>query len=114
MRFEKKKLAKLIDEIASYCLSKGACSLTIDLKTEEDRHLIHVEAKGVSISARELKQVQEHISSHREVEMEEYYWSLVGDSVTQDELTLVASMTDVANATLEGDLLKIELMRLIK
>lgn len=114
MRFEKQKLAKMIDEIASYCLLKGASKLKIDLTTENDRHLIHVEAQNVHISEQDFKNMQKKISSHREVEIEEFFWSLAGDSLTQDELSLVASMTDQAEATLKDHVLTIRLLRLIK
>lgn len=114
MRFEKKKLAKMIDELSSYCLNKGATSLTINLESKEDRHLIELEARGVHIPDKEFLNMKSNISSHREVEMEEYCWALAGDSLTQDELCLVASMTDQAEASLTEDRLSIRLVRMIK
>lgn len=114
MRFEKKKLAKMIDELSSYCLEKDAQTIKIELINRPDRHLIHVHAEGVKIAPKEFDNMHQRIRACREVEMEEYYWSLVGDCVTQDELSLVACMTDEAVASLEEDVLEIKLVRLIR
>lgn len=113
MRFEKKKITKMIDELSSYCLNKGATDIMIHLKKEPDRYLIDVRAEGVTVSERDFENMRKKIKSHREVEMEEYAWSLAGESLTTDELALVASMTDHADATLENQVLTINLVRLI-
>lgn len=114
MRFEKKKLAKMIDELSSYCLAHDARTIKIELINRSDKHLLNLYAEGIKLSEKEFKSMSNKIKADREVEMEEYYWSLVGDCVTQDELSLVASMTDEAVAEMEGDVLQVKLVRLIR
>ena len=114
MRYENKKLSKMVDELSTYCLERNVHKIKIELTNQPDRFLIELYAEGVKMTASELQNLKNILSSHREVEMEEYYWSLAGQGHQSEELGLVASMTDSAEIDLSETNLSIQLGRLKK
>lgn len=114
MRYETKKLSKMVDELSTYCLERNVNKVKVEVINEPDRFLIELYAEGIKMTNSELKNLKDVLNSHREVEMEEYFWSLAGEGHQSDELGLVASMTDSAEIDLNNTTLSIKLVRLKK
>ena len=114
MRYQSKKLANMIDELSTYCLERHSKHIKLELEERSDRILINVEASELEISEPELEKLKKLLNSHREVELEEYYWALAGEGHHGDELGLVASMVDCAEIYVENNILYIKLVRLKK
>lgn len=112
MRYENKKLANMIDELSTYCLERHSKHIKLEMEEQSDRILINVEASELDIDPEELAKLKSLLNSHREVELEEYYWSLAGEGHQGDELGLVASMVDFADIYMENNILYINLVRL--
>lgn len=110
--YENKKLSKIVDEVLTYLLDKNATDINVKIERMEKYTSIKTRSLNVDISERELKDLWNYLNStHREVEMEEYYWSLAGEGSASDELGLVAIMVDIAEVYYEGNEFRMDFFR---
>lgn len=112
--YENKKISKIVDEAITYLLDREASNVDVSIKKEEDKYLIDFTAENVIINEESLKDLMNYLNTtHREAEIEEYYWSLAGEGRVSEELALVAIMVDEATVYYEGKQLKMNLVRKI-
>lgn len=111
MRHEVKKISKMVDELTTFFLEHQAKSLDIKIDNLVDREVITVEAVALDDMALCIKRLQRFLSYPRELEMEEYYWELAGETDSSEELGLVGTMIDEANIGYDEEKIQLELIR---
>lgn len=114
MKHLKQRNLKIVNEIMSFFYKNGANKIHIDLSTlgNETEFLFWAEIE--SLDKHSLDIAERLLNSPRCHEMEEYYWSLTGDSDTDNELTLVGMMTDETEINYKDNkILEIKLKRRI-
>ena len=102
MKVKKMKIiSKIVNEIASFYLEKGAKDVKIDI-TENDQkngYIIHCKIK-------------KNMEIHQDIEYLEY-WELIGEGETSEELTLVARLCDSIYINHENGVLELILKKIL-
>lgn len=111
MRHELKKIAKMIDELSTFCLEHDADDIHINIKNLPDKEVIAVTAHHISDIDTVVNNLRDYLSYPREREMEEYYWELTGETDSCEELGLVGAMIDEARIDYNEEKLYIEVIR---
>lgn len=112
MNCESKKISRILDELSTYFLSKDPKRLSISVDNLDDSFKISFEAYDVEYSEDEINDMLTLLNEPRQPEVEAYYWSLVGDSSDDSELSLIGMMIDTADIRFEDSNLFIDLYRL--
>lgn len=94
MKHNKKRVSRITDELTTYLFSMGAKDITIHIKEDEKQFMIKIKSDFVKFSDKEVKTLIQRLNIERQIEMEEYYWELAGESGIDPQLTLVGMMTD--------------------
>lgn len=112
MSQEVKKIAKMIDEVTTYCLYHFDAPRTeISIEKTADAYTVLFHFHGGTVSPRDLAQLKEKLAVRRNPELEDYYWQLTGEIENGNELALVAMMSDTSDVAMHGDTLSIALTR---
>ena len=111
VRYETKKIAKMLDELSTFFLERGASELNIYYKGDEHQKIITVEAKGVGDQDEAILDLKNFLSHPRELEIEEYYWELAGDANKSEEMGILGAMTDEASISYDEEQICVELIR---
>ncbi|MHC1749804.1 MAG: hypothetical protein AB9856_16150 [Cellulosilyticaceae bacterium] len=114
MRYEIKKITKMLNELSTFCLEHDADDVSIRIKRTEEKITIIVEAVGITNMEETIKNLKDFLSYPRELEMEEYYWELAGEMQRHEELGLIGAMVDEAKIDYKDDHIYIELLRFKK
>lgn len=90
------RLIKMIDEMLCFFYSLKATNIKMDMDIKEEYAILKFDATiNDEIEQKRLDKINKLLSSPRQHEMEEYYWSLSGNDMTPStELALVGMMTD--------------------
>ena len=112
MEHEVKKVAKIVDEIITYFLNTFGCP-SFQLKYNHDETAFRLEFtfEGVAMEPRALERLREKLTAHRQTELEDYYWQLTGESEDDNELALVAMMSDDIDLEHDSKTLRLKLRR---
>ena len=90
----------------------GATEITASVREEENQFIIILRSNFTEFSEKEVKRLVRRLNIERQVEMEEYYWELTGESDIDTELTLVGMMTDKGEVRfLDNNTIEITLYR---
>jgi hypothetical protein len=114
MRYEVKKIAKIVDEVITFFLFNYAEEASVELKCREDVSFIKFKFSPVELDEKEFKKLEKKFSAERQPELENYYWQLAGETEDENEISLVAMMCDTCKMSLSGKTLEIELTRKLK
>ena len=115
MRHEAKKITQIVSELLTLFLLNGAENIEIKVNTKVTQQvqnteliIIHYEC---NYDEEFIEKIKYSLSTQRQYEIEGYYWQLVGEDDTSDELHLVGAMVDKANVEKKGNDLHIQLFR---
>lgn len=111
MQHEKKKIASITNELLTVLLMNGACDIDVHIETNDERSEISIIHHDCDYDEELVDKIRQSLNTQRQVEVEGYYWQLVGDSNTHDELHLVGSMVDEADVFVDDRILHINLVR---
>ena len=112
MRNNKKRICRIVDELMTYLFTMGATEITASVREEENQFIIILRSNFTEFSEKEVKRLVRRLNIERQVEMEEYYWELTGESDIDTELTLVGMMTDKGEVRfLDNNTIEITLYR---
>lgn len=113
MKNEANKISRIIDELNSHYLNKGARKINISIESLDDQYQIFFEICGIECSEAELTEVRELLNETRQPEVESYYWTLTSESSDPEdsELSLIGMMIDKAEIAYEDSKLIIKLYR---
>lgn len=111
MNHEIKKISKIIDELATFCLLHGAKLMNMSIENNEDYFKITLDIDNIDSTNKRVKRLEELLNCPRQSEMEEFYWELTGESDHDSELSMVGMMVDKAKLEYVGNSLKMILYR---
>lgn len=115
MRHEAKKIAQIVSEILTLFLLNGAENIDIKVNTKitadgQNTEIILIQYE-CDYEDEFIQKIKYNLNTQRQYEIEGYYWQLVGEDDSGDELHLVGAMVDKANVTKKGKNLHIQLLR---
>ena len=111
MKGEFERGLHIIGEMLSYCHRKGAGEFHIDITTENRETTLMVKGSPIKRDDVDMNMLLKMLNSPRQREIEEYYWSLSGESECYSELQLVGMMTDEVSVEHNDQTLSIVLKR---
>lgn len=111
MNREAKKISRILDELSTYFLYKDPTRLAISIDNLDDSYKISFEVCGVEYSEEEIFDMMTLLNEPRQPSVEAYYWSLVGESSDDSELSLIGMMIDTAEMKFENATLFLDLYR---
>lgn len=101
MTNERMKTIKVVDELIAYFFSHKVNELSIDVHYGREQVKIMLQGKCPE-RPDDLSQLDEVLNAPRQEELEDYYWSLLGESITQHELNLLGSLVDSGDVLYEN------------
>lgn len=111
MQHELKKVTVIINEIITMLFLKGAEDVDVKIRKKEGRTEISITHFNCEFGNDFLEQLRFDLSAQRQNEVEGYYWQLVGENDSSEELHLVGAMIDEAQVKLEDHNMVIQLVR---
>ncbi|HDT11785.1 MAG TPA: hypothetical protein ENN58_03510 [bacterium] len=113
MRYEIKKITKMIDEVTNYFLFNYRCNIKIDVIRSKDEYVIGFLFDKLHLDEKELKRLSVMMKPGRDPSLTNYYWQLTGEIEDDNELSLVAMMCDDVKIKQLDDGLSFTLIRKI-
>jgi len=107
---ERMKTIKVIDELIAYFFSHQVDSLQVDVHYGQKQVKIMLQGTCVK-KPDDLDQLDEVLNTPRRDELEEYYWSLLGESRSYQELNLLGALVDCADVIYENQKLTVTVFR---
>ncbi|MFO7776631.1 MAG: hypothetical protein R6W89_12615 [Candidatus Hydrogenedentota bacterium] len=112
MRYEVKKLSKIIDEVVTYFVYVLECpQFELNYTLTDAAYTLDFTFQGAGITPSTLHQLRAHLRGHRQPELEDYYWQLMGNTEEAGALGLVSMMVDEAKLEHEGETIRLSLRR---
>lgn len=111
MKHDKKRIAKIVDELITYFFSMGATDIDINLKEEKECYKISLKCNYSCKDQGKIDKLIKYLKCAKQEEMEEYFWELTGDCDVDTELTLVGMMTDEAKVSCSDNKIEVSLIR---
>jgi hypothetical protein len=114
MKVKKMKIiSKIVNEIASFYLEKGAKDVKIDIteNNQKNGYIIHTYGT-INLSDSEFENIKKNMEIHQDIEYLEY-WELIGEGETSEELTLVARLCDSIYINHENGILELILKKIL-
>lgn len=111
MKYEIKKIAKIVDEVITYFMFNYGAESLIEIKCRNKVTHMKFRFSPVDIGEKEFKKIEKHFAVSRHPELENYYWQLAGEVEDNNEITLVGMMCDTCTMHLNNNILDMELTR---
>ncbi len=113
MKYEKKRITKIVDEIVTYLFSIGGTDIKVHISQTELLYKIFFESNFKEGQEKKIKNLIKYLSGPKQAEVEEYYWELSGESNgnLDTEISLVAAMVDKAEIDVQNSTILITLLR---
>ncbi|SFI15057.1 hypothetical protein SAMN05192551_10752 [Tindallia magadiensis] len=110
MRKERMKTIKVIDELIAYFFSHQIDNFSVDVHYGQKQ--VKIMLQGTCLRRPDdLDQLDEVLNAPRQDELEDYYWSLLGESRSYQELNLLGSLVDCADVLYEDEKLYVTVFR---
>lgn len=111
MQHEVKKLTLIVNELISYLMTNDSGQIDVSIVRKETESIIHVAQHGCTCKPTYIEQLDRELNVPRQHEIEGYYWQLVGENDSEEELCLVGAMTDEVKVTFSEGQLNIDMVR---
>lgn len=114
MTHEEKKVAKIIEELTIFFFAIGAEEIHSGIKRVDAHHVeIDFESDFDPDYADKLDRMSQYLNEEKNEGMEDIYWELAGsgDPGETSQLLLVGMMTDKADVSIEGNVVKLKLYK---
>jgi hypothetical protein len=111
MKHEVKKISQITNEIISMLLLDGAEDIEVAIKRDQEATYIDLIQRKCHYEPSFIEKLNDELNIPRQHEIEGYYWQLAGENECENELCLVAAMTDTAEVDYSDGELKIHLVR---
>lgn len=111
MQYEEKKIALIVNELVSILMAKGSKELDIKIRRKDDSTEVTLIDNDCCVSKKLFEDLKQTLKAQRQVELEGYYWQLLGDNEDEDELHLVGAMLDTAEVYMVNKSLHIHVTR---
>jgi hypothetical protein len=110
MTRERMKIIKIVNELLSYFFMHHIIDVQIDIQYGEEHVTITIVGQ-ISKKPDDVEELFEVLNAERQVEYEDYYWSLLGEHRNYSELNLLGSLVDKGEVTFEDDHLTVKVYR---
>ena len=96
MTHNRKKVAKIIEELTMYFFTLGATRIQSEIEMQERQAVIRFKADYAGEEREGLKKLQEFLNEPKNKGIEDFYWELAGsgDPGETSQLLLVGMMID--------------------
>ncbi len=112
MRHEIKKICKIVDEVTTFLLTDDTDMVDFKINKLEDRTIINIVDYNTHLTQEDVDDLIDCLNVQRQIEVEEYYWQLVGECDNDSELTMVGVMVDSAKIEIKDNNMYMELVRM--
>lgn len=96
MQHEVKKITLIVNELLTILLLNGAKDVDVKVNRLEDCTEITFLHHQSTSDDEFIQRLKHNLNTQRQYEVEGYYWQLVGEADSSDELHLVGAMVDEA------------------
>jgi mannose-1-phosphate guanylyltransferase len=111
MRTHVKRITSIADEITTYLLLENFSKLSIMIEPEGKITKLRFVSENSSMTKKQLDDILLVLNQPRQIELETYYWTLLGESGADMSLNVVGRMIDTANGYIENGHVILELTR---
>ncbi|MBU5486505.1 hypothetical protein KQI86_19580 [Clostridium sp. MSJ-11] len=94
MSNSKQKILRIIDELVTICYSINCKKFNVNVELLDDKCILHLKGYVDSIDIKKIDDIEKSLNVPRAHELEEYYWNLAGNDLSNTELNLVGMMID--------------------
>ncbi|MDP2813356.1 MAG: hypothetical protein Q8S15_02655 [Erysipelotrichaceae bacterium] len=102
MRTHVKRIASIADEIMTFLLLENFSTLSLTIVPEGKVTTFRFVSENCSMPQEKLDEILEVLNQPRQIELETYYWSLLGESGADMSLSVVGRMIDSAHGHFEN------------
>lgn len=111
MSYKREKLMKIMNELVNFCLQINMKKLKIDFIDEGNIGRVIVEGYCANPPLEKLKELERNLNAPRKEELEEFYWSLMGDYHGEQALETIGVMVNSGIVSYEDNIVKISIIR---
>ena len=94
MIHDKQRIARMAEELISDLLRYECKDMNLRILEKESLYTISISGYCKGINSREVDRIRKLLNQPRNSQMEEYYWSLSGDSDLDTEFSLLGIMSN--------------------
>lgn len=106
-----KRITGIADEITTILLLENFSKLSVTIEPMGNITKLRFVSENPSMSEAKLKKILDVLNQPRQIELETYYWTLLGESGLDMSLNVVGRMIDTANGYIENGHVILELTR---
>ena len=106
-----KKITRIIDEISSLLLLDNLSELEVKILPHEKEIEIIFYHYHNKMSEQRLQEIEQILNRPRRLELESYYWTLIGETDINQSLQMIGGLIDHADVKKIGADLKLTLIR---
>jgi hypothetical protein len=111
VRHEVKKICRIVDELTTLFLRRDTNEVDFKIIVNDNESIIRIVDYNTRFSDDYIAHLSLTLNRQRQLEIEEYYWQLAGETDQDDEITLIGAMIDRAIVEKRDGHLYLELIR---
>ncbi|PKM86971.1 MAG: hypothetical protein CVU85_06735 [Firmicutes bacterium HGW-Firmicutes-10] len=111
MRTHVKRITSIADEITTFLLLENFSKLSMTIEPEGKTTKLRFVSENNSMTEEQLEEILQILNQPRQIELETYYWTLLGESGADMSLNVVGRMIDTAQGYLENGAIVLTLTR---
>lgn len=92
MEEKKRKLAKMVDEVSKFFLSKDATNININISNTGKKYIIDASGE-IEIDDDEMEEIVSNLREHKDLEYD-FFWELVGEYSDEEEFEIMFLLAD--------------------
>lgn len=101
MKTHIKRITSIVDEIMTFLLLENFSKISVSVETQGVTTRLQFISENESMTPEHLNEILTVLNQPRQVELETYYWTLLGESGVDMSLNVVGRMIDTAQGYLE-------------
>lgn len=109
MSHNKMKTIKLASELMSFFFDLGINDLKLKVELINGNSIVSISGKKEGIEEEVIEKASKVLNTPRQMQVEEYYWELLGLMESAGELSLAGMLTDKADVSYNKGILSIKL-----
>ena len=95
----------------TYLHKLGCSDIHVNMCTEENSTIFLLWGETPNLTEENFQILVNALNIQRQHEIEEYYWNLLGEYETDNQLSIIGMMIDKAEVTFNNNILNIKLVR---
>lgn len=111
MSYKREKLMKIMNELVNFCMRIGMRNFNVDFDFHEGIAEISIKGYCANPPLEKLADLDRILNLPRQEELEELYWSLMGDCHEEEHLEMIGVMVDSGVVEYKDNILKISIYR---